>query len=81
MRIITSLLAPWMHFLTINRPGAATVCLLLQITLIGWVPATIWSVYSINQYTKAARRTAKRIDTAIAEAALRNSRLKVEAGL
>lgn len=81
MRIITSLVAPWMHFLTVNRAGAATMCLLLQISLIGWVPATIWSAYSINQYNKAARRTAKRIATAIAEAAMRNSQLKVEAGL
>ncbi|WP_394475181.1 YqaE/Pmp3 family membrane protein [Ralstonia mannitolilytica] len=81
MRIITSLIAPWMHFLTVNRPVAAIVCLLLQISLIGWVPATIWSSYSVNQYNMTARQTAKRIATAIAEATLRNSQLKAEAGL
>lgn len=81
MRIIASLLAPWMHFLIVNRPVAATVCLLLQISLVGWMPATIWSAYSINQYNRTARRTATRIATAIAETAMRNSQLKVEAGL
>lgn len=81
MRIITNLLAPWMHFLTINRPVAATVCLLLQISVIGWVPATIWSVYSINQRNRTARRIAKRIAAALAEASTRNSQLKAEAGL
>ncbi|WP_247391674.1 YqaE/Pmp3 family membrane protein [Ralstonia pseudosolanacearum] len=81
MRIITSLFAPWLHFLTVNRPVAAIVCLLLQISLIGWAPATIWSAYSINQYNKAAKRTAMRIDMAIAEAAMRHSQLKVGAGL
>jgi hypothetical protein len=24
--------------------------LILQITLIGWVPAAIWSVYALSQY-------------------------------
>ncbi|WP_425349268.1 hypothetical protein [Ensifer aridi] len=26
------------------------ICLILQITLIGWIPAAIWSVYALSQY-------------------------------
>ena len=26
------------------------VCLILQITLIGWVPAAIWAAYAVSQY-------------------------------
>ena len=26
------------------------ICLILQITLIGWVPAAIWAAYALSQY-------------------------------
>jgi hypothetical protein len=26
------------------------ICLILQITLIGWLPAAIWAVYALSQY-------------------------------
>jgi TM2 domain-containing membrane protein YozV len=35
---------------------AGTICLILQITIIGWLPAFIWAVYSINNMY-ADRRT------------------------
>ncbi len=50
MRLILAILLPWLQFFTINRPFAGIFCLLLQITLIGWVPAAIWSVYALSQY-------------------------------
>ncbi|MFT8732099.1 MAG: YqaE/Pmp3 family membrane protein [Acetobacter fabarum] len=51
MRLILALLVPWLQFFTIGRPFAGIACLVLQITLIGWIPATIWSVYALSQYT------------------------------
>lgn len=50
MRLVLALLLPWLQFFTIGRPLAGIFCLLLQITLIGWVPAAIWSVYALSQY-------------------------------
>ncbi|MVW71102.1 YqaE/Pmp3 family membrane protein [Bordetella sp. 15P40C-2] len=50
MRLILALLLPWLQFFTIGRPIAGIICLILQLTLIGWVPAAIWSVYALNQY-------------------------------
>ena len=50
MRLILALLLPWLQFFTIGRPFAGIFCLLLQISLIGWLPATIWSVYALSQY-------------------------------
>lgn len=29
---------------------AGIICLILQVTLIGWIPAAIWSVYALSQY-------------------------------
>lgn len=50
MRLIIALLLPWLLFFTIGRPVAGLVCLALQITLVGWLPAAIWAVYSLSQY-------------------------------
>ncbi|SET48487.1 Proteolipid membrane potential modulator [Nitrosospira multiformis] len=50
MRLIIALFLPWLTFFTIGRPITGVICLLLQITLIGWIPATIWAVYALSQY-------------------------------
>jgi hypothetical protein len=50
LRLIIALLLPWLLFFTIGRPIAGIVCLALQITLVGWLPAAIWAVYSLSQY-------------------------------
>ena len=50
MRLILAILLPWLQFFTIARPIAGLVCLLLQITIIGWLPASIWSVYALSQF-------------------------------
>jgi len=50
MRLLIALILPWLTFFTIGRPIAGIICLILQITLIGWIPATIWAVYALSQY-------------------------------
>jgi uncharacterized membrane protein YqaE (UPF0057 family) len=50
VRLIIAFLLPWLTFFTIGRPFAGMLCLLLQITLLGWIPATIWAVYALSQY-------------------------------
>ncbi len=50
LRFILAILVPWLQFFTIGRPVAGIICLLLQLTLIGWIPAAIWSVYALGQY-------------------------------
>lgn len=50
MRLLIALLLPWLLFFTIGRPLAGVICLILQITVVGWVPAAIWAVYSLSQY-------------------------------
>jgi uncharacterized membrane protein YqaE (UPF0057 family) len=50
MRLIIAILLPWLAFFTIGRPIAGVVCLVLQITLIGWIPAAIWSAYAVGQH-------------------------------
>jgi len=43
-------LLPFMVFFTIGRPFSGILCLILWMTIIGWVPAAIWAVYALSQY-------------------------------
>ena len=59
IRLIVALLLPWLVFFTIGRLIQRILCLVLQLTLIGWIPAAIWAVYALNQY-----QTDKKIEAA-----------------
>jgi uncharacterized membrane protein YqaE (UPF0057 family) len=61
MRLFLAIFLPFISFFTIGRPIAGIVCLILQITLIGWLPAAIWAVYSLSQY-----KTDRKIQKAVA---------------
>lgn len=61
MRLLIALILPWLTFFTIGRPFAGIFCLVLQLTLIGWLPATIWAVYALSQY-----KTDQKIKAALA---------------
>lgn len=50
MRLLIALIIPWLGFFTIGRPISGLVCLILQLTIIGWIPAAIWAVYALSQY-------------------------------
>ena len=50
MRLVIAFLLPWLTFFTVGRPVAGVICLVLQLTLLGWIPATIWAVYAVSQY-------------------------------
>ena len=50
MRLLIAIVLPWFAFFTIGRPFAGILCLLLPITLIGWLPAAIWAAYAVSQY-------------------------------
>lgn len=62
MRFLIALVLPWLTFFTIGKPIAGIICLVLQITVVGWLPATIWAVYSLSQY-----KTDKKIEKALGQ--------------
>ena len=41
MRLLLAIILPWLQFFTIGRPFAGIICLILQITLIGWIVALV----------------------------------------
>ena len=48
IRILLALFVPWLTFFTLGRPIAGIICLLLQITVLGWIPATIWALLAVD---------------------------------
>lgn len=50
MRLLIAIFLPWLLFFTIGRPFAGLLCLILQLTLFGWIPAALWAVYALSQY-------------------------------
>jgi len=60
VRLIIAIFLPFLLFFTIGRPIAGIICLILQLTLIGWLPAALWAVYALSQY-----KTAKQIEKAM----------------
>ena len=62
MRLLIALLLPFLLFFTIGRPIAGIICLILQVTLVGWLPAAIWAVYALSQY-----KTDEKIEAALGE--------------
>lgn len=49
---------PFLSFILRGRIITGIICLVLQITLIGWIPAAIWAVISL-QNSRADRRNAR----------------------
>jgi uncharacterized membrane protein YqaE (UPF0057 family) len=50
MRLFLAIFLPFVAFFAIGRPLAGFICLLLQITILGWIPAALWAVYAVGQY-------------------------------
>jgi uncharacterized membrane protein YqaE (UPF0057 family) len=53
---------PFISFLLRGRIFTGIICLILQITLIGWIPAAIWAVISL-QNSRADKRNNNLIKT------------------
>ncbi|WP_318013857.1 MULTISPECIES: YqaE/Pmp3 family membrane protein [Flavobacterium] len=60
MMTLIAIFFPSLSFLLRGKLLTALLCLILQITLIGWIPAAIWAVVSL-QNSRADRRDAKLI--------------------
>ena len=50
MRLFFAIFLPFLAFFTIERPLAGFICLILQLTILGWIPAALWAVYAVGQY-------------------------------
>ena len=58
MRYVLAFFLPWLSLILQGKIVSGIICLLLQITIIGWIPAFIWAVTALNRMY-ADRRTTK----------------------
>ena len=54
--IILAILLPWLALLLRGHVLQGLACLVLQITVLGWVPAAIWAAIIINRDDRNAGR-------------------------
>jgi len=50
-----AILLPWLALFLRGRIFQGILCLILQITLIGWIPAAIWALVVVNNDNQERR--------------------------
>jgi uncharacterized membrane protein YqaE (UPF0057 family) len=55
MMIVIAVLLPWLALMLRGRIFQGILCLLLQITLIGWLPAAVWALMVVNNDNQERR--------------------------
>lgn len=62
-RFFQSILAvalPWVIILLDDNPGGAILALILQVTIIGWIPAAMWALRIVREKSdKNSKKKAK----------------------
>lgn len=56
MRYVLAFFLPWLSLILQGKILSGIFCLILQITIIGWIPAFIWAFTALNRMY-ADRRT------------------------
>ncbi|HYI21527.1 MAG TPA: hypothetical protein VEX62_02725 [Candidatus Limnocylindrales bacterium] len=66
MKYLIAIILPPLGMLLVGRPLLALVCLILQITILGWPLAAIWAVLVVNnaEHDKRLRRALAERDKA-----------------
>ena len=53
--LAVAVLLPWLALFLRGRIFQGLLCLVLQVTLIGWLPAAIWAVVVVNNDNEERR--------------------------
>ena len=61
MRLLTMVMVPGRAFFALGRPVPGVVCLGLQASLVGWVPAAIWAAWATKRVQQKQRALAARL--------------------
>lgn len=56
MRYLVALFVPWLAFFTMGKVWQGFACFFLQLSVIGWAPASAWAFVSVGTY-HADKRT------------------------
>ena len=53
--IAIAVLVPWLALFMRGRVFQGIICLILQISLIGWIPAAVWALMVVNNDNQERR--------------------------
>jgi uncharacterized membrane protein YqaE (UPF0057 family) len=51
--IVLAILLPWLALLSSGHLLRAALCLVLQLTVVGWIPAAMWAVLTVREDRQA----------------------------
>ncbi|WP_445432596.1 YqaE/Pmp3 family membrane protein [Chryseobacterium indoltheticum] len=60
--MLLAILLPFLSFIVRGKIITGIICFILQITILGWIPAAIWAALSL-QNSRAEKRNEKLIRT------------------
>lgn len=52
MLVLVAILLPWLVFFILGRTWEGFLCLILQLTVLGWIPATIWALITLSRWRR-----------------------------
>ncbi len=58
--MLLAILLPFLSFIVRGKIITGIICFILQITILGWIPAAIWAALSL-QNSRAEKRNEKRV--------------------
>lgn len=53
--VAVAILLPWLALMLRGRIFQGILCLILQITVVGWIPAAIWALVVVNNDNQERR--------------------------
>ncbi|MAZ01741.1 MAG: YqaE/Pmp3 family membrane protein [Sneathiella sp.] len=56
MYILIGILLPWLLFFMLGRTMEGIICLILQLTVLGWLPAAIWALVTLHRSRPSSAR-------------------------
>lgn len=48
---------PWVVMLIYDNPGGALIAIIMQATIVGWIPASMWAWRTVHGTTKHQTKT------------------------
>lgn len=55
MIYLVAIIFPWLAMILKGKVIQGIICLFLQITILGWLPATIWAILVVNNQKNEER--------------------------
>jgi uncharacterized membrane protein YqaE (UPF0057 family) len=54
--ILIAIIFPFLSFLLRGKILRGIICFVLQLTVLGWLPAAMWAIYSLNNDRSEKRK-------------------------